>query len=80
MMRVRCLMRCRYEQGMGDEQGCVGVFSPTVRQKSRLKITFAKLYSAMCFRLSAAQNESLRAPVQDDEIKRVVFQVKPYIC
>jgi hypothetical protein len=30
--------------------------------------------------VSAAQNESLLAPVQDDEIKRVVFQVKSYIC
>jgi hypothetical protein len=29
--------------------------------------------------VSAAQNESLLAPVQDDEIKRAVFQVKPYI-
>jgi len=30
--------------------------------------------------VSVAQNESLVAPVQDDEIKRIVFQVKPYIC
>jgi hypothetical protein len=30
--------------------------------------------------VSAAQNESLVTPVQDDEIKRTVFQVKLYIC